>query len=83
MKIKYMGFTMLILLSGCVTTSGTYHVSGVEANGQPINVDFTVKGRQIYSARNAICAQYPNATVHIKSLKTRNNLDDESPYQCH
>jgi hypothetical protein len=81
-KFKYIGLAVLMLVSGCVTTSGVYRVSGVEENGQPINTDFTVKGRQIYSVRNAICAQYPNATVHIVSLETGKNLEDESPYKC-
>lgn len=72
----------LLLLGGCVTTTGNYVVTAVDATGKPINAAFHVQGRHIYTARNGICAAHPKAVVMIRTLETRQNLDGESPYTC-
>lgn len=71
-----------MMLSGCVTTTGNYTVTAVDAQGNPLNAVFHVQGRHIYSARNGICAAYPKAVVTIRSMATGQNLESESPYQC-
>jgi hypothetical protein len=70
-------------LSGCVTVSGNYVVSAVDAAGRAINSVFFVQGRHIYTARNGICAAHPKATVYTRSAETKAELKGESPYQCH
>lgn len=71
-----------LMLSGCVTTTGNYTVTAVDAQGKPINAAFHVQGRHIYTARNAICAAHPKAVVMIRSMENGQNLEGESPYQC-
>lgn len=72
----------LLMLSGCVTTTGNYTVTAVDTQGKTINTVFHVQGQHIYSARNGICAAHPKAVVSIRSLETGQELDSESPYQC-
>ena len=72
----------VLMLSGCVTTMGAYTVTAVDARGKPINAVFHVQGRQIYTARNGICAAHPKAVVTIRSMTNGQNLEGESPYQC-
>lgn len=74
-----------LLLNACVTMSGTYHVYAVDTSGQPINnkVQLIAEGSRIYSIRNALCANHPNAKIIIKDTKTGRELDGESGYQCH
>lgn len=69
-------------MGGCVTLSGNYVVSAVDAKGEEINTVFFVQGRHIYTARNTICAAHPKATVYIRSAETKADLEGESPYQC-
>ena len=69
-------------LGGCVTVSGNYVVSAVDAAGKPIDSVFFVQGRHIYTARNGICAAHPGAKVYIRSAETKADLKGESPYQC-
>jgi len=71
-------------LSGCVTLSGTYVVSATDAEGRDLssNLRMTADGSRIYTARNALCAAYPGAVVHIKDLQTGEELRSESPYTC-
>jgi hypothetical protein len=69
-------------MTGCVTLSGNYVLSAVDANGEEIDTVFCVQGRHIYSARNGICAAHPKATVYIRSAETKKDLEGESPYQC-
>lgn len=69
-------------MTGCVTLSGNYVVSAVDAKGEEINTVFFVQGRHIYTARNGICAAHPKATVYIRSAETKKDLEGESPYQC-
>jgi hypothetical protein len=71
-----------VLLYGCVTTSGNYIVTGVDAQGKAINVVFHAQGRHIYTARNSICASYPKAVVTIRTQETGKDLEAESPFQC-
>ena len=69
-------------LSGCVTMSGTYKVNGIRSDGTTVRPQFTAEGRHIYTARNAICAAYPDATVTIVDISTGEELTSESPYKC-
>lgn len=79
---KVLVIVLAATLSGCVTVSGNYVVSAVDAAGNPINSVFFVQGRHIYSARNGICAAHPGATVYIRAAETKADLEGESPYQC-
>lgn len=74
--------TCATIFGGCVTISGNYAVTATDAQGSPINATFHVHGRHIYSARNAICASHPGATVTIKSIESGKELESESPYPC-
>lgn len=69
-------------VTGCVTISGNYTVTAVDAQGNPINAVFHVQGRHIYSARNGICATHPKAIVTIRDKETGKEVQSESPYQC-
>jgi hypothetical protein len=71
-------------LSACVTLSGTYVVSATDAEGRDLssNVRMTADGSRIYTARNALCLAHPGAVVHIKDLRTGEELRSESPYIC-
>lgn len=82
---KFYVLTILTLgLSGCVTLSGTYAISASDADGREVssNVRMTAEGSGIYSARNAICATSPGATVRIHDIQTGKELQSESPYRC-
>lgn len=79
---KILVIMLAATLSGCVTVSGNYVVSAVDAAGKPIDSVFFVQGRHIYTARNGICAAHPKATVYIRSAETKADLEGESPYQC-
>lgn len=79
---KVLVILLATTLGGCVTVSGNYVVSAVDATGKPINSVFFVQGRHIYTARNGICAAHPKATVYIRSAETKADLEGESPYQC-
>lgn len=82
-KVKRVLFAIIAAtMGGCVTLSGNYVVSAVDAKGEEINTVFFAQGRQIYTARNAICAAHPKATVHIRSAETKKDLEGESPYRC-
>lgn len=71
-------------LSGCVTLSGTYVVTATDADNRDLasNVQVTAEGSGIYSARNALCSARPGAIIHIKDIKTGQELSSESPYTC-
>ncbi|MCS4250104.1 MULTISPECIES: hypothetical protein [unclassified Pseudomonas] len=73
---------MLLTLGGCVTMSGDYNVTAVDANGQPIKMVMTSHGSAIYSSRNAFCSNFPKATVTIRDFHTGEELKSESPYHC-
>ncbi len=85
MKLHFV-FTALpvLLLAGCVTMSGNYVVTAEGSDGATVGSQFaiTAEGSGIYSARNALCATYPGATVHIKDAATGEELKGESPYKC-
>lgn len=72
------------LLGGCMTLSGTYQLSLQDANGQPLaqNLSMVTEGSGIYTARNALCSAYPDATVIIRDAKNGEELKSESPYKC-
>ena len=69
-------------LCSCVTMSGDYIVTAVNAQGGAIKETFLARGRHIYSARNGICAAHPGAVVTIRLKETGTELDGESPYRC-
>lgn len=70
------------LVSGCVTLSGNYMVSATKPDGTSIPLDVMAQGSGIYTARNAICSAYPQATVRITDVATGTELASESPYRC-
>lgn len=65
-------------------TSGPYRVWGHDSNGNILtkNLNLTAQGSSIYTARNAVCKAYPQATVIVVDQGTGKNLDGESPYRC-
>lgn len=68
---------------GCVTTNGVYLVDAYDAKGEKLNqVNLSAQGSGIYSARNALCLSYPKAKIIIRDIKTNEELQSESPYQC-
>ena len=73
-----------MLLSGCVTMSGTYALTAADKQGKSLTngLNLTATGRAIYPVRNALCSKYPGAVVTIKSLQTNEELKSESPYSC-
>jgi hypothetical protein len=72
----------IALLSGCLTMSGNYIVTAVDAQDKPLKLGFFVQGRHIYTARNGICAAQPGAIVTIRVQETGKELESESPYRC-
>jgi hypothetical protein len=83
MKKVYLCFTLL--LTACVTMSGTYNVYAIDSEGQTINsrTRLISQGSAIYSSRNALCSVYPDAKIIIKDIDTGKELKGESGYQCH
>lgn len=69
-------------LPGCITMSGNYTVTAVDADGKPSNLVLHMQGSQIYSARNALCARHPGGIVTIKHMGTDKELTSDSPYKC-
>ena len=69
-------------LAGCITMSGNYTVTAIDANGKPSALVLHMQGSQIYSARNALCARHPGGTVMIKHMGTDKELTSDSPYKC-
>ncbi|CAN7479316.1 hypothetical protein LJR039_003173 [Pseudorhodoferax sp. LjRoot39] len=70
-----------LLVSGCVTTSGSFMVTGTKADGSALPVAMA-QGSSIYTMRNGICKAYPGATVKITDSATGKELASESPHQC-
>ena len=64
--------------------SGNYNVKAVDANGNELGkgLKMMAQGRHIYTARNALCSNYPKATIIITDLETGQELKGESPYRC-
>ncbi|MFL1504227.1 hypothetical protein ACI77J_22160 [Pseudomonas sp. O64] len=73
---------LMLTLGGCLTMSGRYKVTGVDANGVPGRVVILTKGSGIYSARNSYCMANPKGTVTIRDMDTDEELTSESPYHC-
>jgi len=71
-------------LSGCLTLSGLYTVTVVDAEGNDLmpGVNMMAEGSGIYSIRNAMCTRHPGAIVQIRDAKTGQELRSESPYKC-
>nr|WP_145545317.1 hypothetical protein [Variovorax boronicumulans] len=72
---------LALLLSGCVTTSGSFMVTGTKADGSPLPAAMA-QGSSIYTVRNGLCKAYPGATVKITDSATGKELASESPHQC-
>lgn len=55
MKLKFVSL-VVVILAGCVTTSGTYVVTAHDANGKNLNekLNLIAEGSGIYTARNAL-----------------------------
>jgi hypothetical protein len=82
-SMKYLVIFSTLFLSACVTTSGTYTLSAIDATGKSINnQSLMASGRGIYTVRNALCNNHPGATIIIKDINTGKALSSESPYQC-
>lgn len=71
-------------LMGCMTMSGTYSVvardpaTGIDIPGLRI----IAEGTGIYTVRNALCMNHPNAVIVITDTKSGQELKSESPYRC-
>ncbi len=82
-KLLVSVFTSTVLLTACVTTKGNYEIKAVDVDGRQLNnTVLSATGSGIYTVRNALCHSYPKASVIIVDMQTRQNLADESPYQC-
>lgn len=81
MKLKFVSL-VVVILAGCVTTSGTYVVTAHDANGKNLNekLNLIAEGSGIYTARNALYRNHPKATIIIKETTTNQELKGESPY---
>ncbi len=75
---------MVARLPGCVTLFGSYIVTATDADGNDLaqNVRMMADGTGIYTARNALCATYQGAVVHIDDSQTGQELDSDSPRRC-
>ncbi len=83
MRLFHLSLLALVgLAAGCVTMSGNYRVSAIDANGVELVKGIFAQGRTIYSVRNAICSQHSKATVIITDMQTGQPLSSESPYKC-
>lgn len=84
MKQLTSAFTVAALLTACATLKGNYELRAIDAGGKKINTGMVLSatGSGIYSVRNALCHNYPKATVIIIDMQTRQELASESPYQC-
>lgn len=73
-----------VLCTGCMTMHGTYRLRAVDATGVELapNVTLMAEGSGIYTARGALCASYPGATVLIEDARTGQSLKSESPFRC-
>ena len=74
-----------LLFSGCVELSNNhYSVDAYNSSGVLLNTNLALvaQGSRIYSVRNSLCRQYPQATIIIRDIKTKEELAGESPYQC-
>ncbi len=80
--MKHVVFLSFIFLSACITTQGNYTVSAILPDGTMLPTNVMAQGSGIYTARNALCQGYPDATVVIIDAETGQNYDAESPYQC-
>lgn len=80
---KVIVFASLVLsLTGCVTTSGAYRITAINTDGVRVPVVMDVRGSHIYAARNTICSANPGAVVSIADKTTGKELSSESPYRC-
>ncbi|MDG2524035.1 hypothetical protein P6166_01485 [Stenotrophomonas sp. HITSZ_GD] len=81
-KLLLFGFAPL--LASCVTLSGTYKLRAVDEAGTDLapHVNLTAQGSGIYTARNALCINFPGARVVIEDAQTGAALKGESGYRC-
>ncbi|QRY79059.1 hypothetical protein JVX91_26405 [Pseudomonas sp. PDNC002] len=74
----------LLALTGCITMTGNYEVSAHDESGKELGKGkFLAQGSGIYTVRNSLCSVYPKAIVTIRDVETEQELESESPYQCH
>lgn len=74
---------VVLLLTGCLTTSGTYRITANRFDGTPLmNGHMMAEGSGIYSVKNAICVTEPGAVITIKDATTGQELQSESPHEC-
>ena len=74
-----------IFFTGCLELSNNhYSVDAYNSSGVLLNTNLALvaQGSRIYSVRNSLCRQYPQATISIRDIKTKEELAGESPYQC-
>ncbi|SKC61256.1 hypothetical protein SAMN06296058_1571 [Pseudoxanthomonas indica] len=73
-----------VLCTGCLTMHGSYRLRAVDDKGVELapNITLMAEGSGIYSARGALCASYPGATVLVEDAKTGQPLKSESPFRC-
>ncbi len=80
--MRYLVVVWAVFMTGCMTLSGHYRVTGVKPDGTEIPRTVLAQGSGIYQARNAVCLAYPGATVRIVDADTGEELRSESPYAC-
>ncbi len=80
--MKYLFLVSAVLLSGCITTSGSYTVTAARADGTAMPNSIVAQGSGIYTARNAFCLAHPGAVVTIVNNETKKEHSAESPYRC-
>lgn len=71
------------LLFSCTTLSSQYLLTAQSPDGENVltNSSWSAEGSGIYSVRNALCSNYPGATIIIRHTSGE-ELKGESPYQC-
>ncbi|UXM96133.1 hypothetical protein N5853_05840 [Bartonella sp. HY329] len=74
----------VLMLTGCLTLNGNYHIVEIDAKGNevPSKLHLFAQGRGIYTIRNAYCATKPNAILRIINDDTGQELKSESPHRC-
>lgn len=74
-----------ILLSSCLTLTGTYRVKVMDENGKDLapHLNIIAQGSGIYTTKNALCRVYPRGIIHYIDIETGKELAFESPSKCY